>query len=323
MGETPAYSVDSALPIRRIDLETESPGEIEQLQPERNRSIIQLQSGRPRFRMREFGWGKAAIQAEGWARGIRVLQNRPTSYVAYAFVTRGSARWMGVPIGPGSILRIQGPWELVSQGEFEYVAFAISRAWLESVQERMKEPGWDGLPNGYRVEKRRDSVLIAMRLLDNLDVLQRRAVVRSTLDGIGEELLRLALCLDRPDRPTPTERPGSSSSRLKVVRRVEDYLRAHDDAALSITTLCEIAGVCERTLDYAFREHLGVTPARYLKLRRLTQVRRQLQNPEVPTANVTEIAMRRGFYELGRFAGEYRQLFGELPSQTLAMSSRS
>ncbi len=33
---------------------------------------------------------------------------------------------------------------------------------------------------------------------------------------------------------------------------------------------------------------------------------------------VTEVALRWGFYHLGRFAQEYRALFGQSPSQTRA-----
>jgi AraC-like DNA-binding protein len=38
-------------------------------------------------------------------------------------------------------------------------------------------------------------------------------------------------------------------------------------------------------------------------------------------ATIKEIAIEHGFVELGRFAGEYRRLFGELPSQTLRRAS--
>ena len=35
-----------------------------------------------------------------------------------------------------------------------------------------------------------------------------------------------------------------------------------------------------------------------------------------PAATVTTVAMRFGFVHLGRFAAEYRRMFGEIPSET-------
>jgi AraC family ethanolamine operon transcriptional activator len=103
-----------------------------------------------------------------------------------------------------------------------------------------------------------------------------------------------------------------------VVRGIEAYLDGHPGALPSIPDLCGIAGVSERTLEYAFREQLGMSPVRYLKVRRLNRVRRDLLDPEPGPTSVTETALRWGFFDLGRFAGEYRSLFGELPSGTLA-----
>ena len=59
---------------------------------------------------------------------------------------------------------------------------------------------------------------------------------------------------------------------------------------------------------------------RYLKLRRLNQAHRELRAARGTAASITAIALGVGIYDLGRFAGEYRAVFGELPSETLGRS---
>jgi AraC-like DNA-binding protein len=60
-----------------------------------------------------------------------------------------------------------------------------------------------------------------------------------------------------------------------------------------------------------------MNPHRYLWLRRMHQARRALTVAGAETKTVTEIATEHGFWELGRFAVAYRELFGETPSATL------
>lgn len=59
-------------------------------------------------------------------------------------------------------------------------------------------------------------------------------------------------------------------------------------------------------------------PKHYLLLRRMHMVRRTLRAASPKTATVTEIATRYGFWQFGRLAVEYKALFGEAPSATLA-----
>jgi AraC family ethanolamine operon transcriptional activator len=68
-------------------------------------------------------------------------------------------------------------------------------------------------------------------------------------------------------------------------------------------------------LRRTFRRLLGVSPARYLRMRRLHQARDALR--ATASGTVTQIAVAVGFSDLGRFARDYRDLFGELPSATL------
>jgi len=76
--------------------------------------------------------------------------------------------------------------------------------------------------------------------------------------------------------------------------------------------------VSQRTLEYAFREKMGITPLQFLRGYRMNCARRDSSTAAPGSTTVTTVATGWGFSELGRFAGEYRRMFGELPSQTLA-----
>lgn len=65
-----------------------------------------------------------------------------------------------------------------------------------------------------------------------------------------------------------------------------------------------------------------MAPGAYVKHRRYEGVRRQMLESSAGLRNVTEAALEFGFSHLGRFAAEYRGLFGELPSETLARRRR-
>lgn len=105
----------------------------------------------------------------------------------------------------------------------------------------------------------------------------------------------------------------------RVVKAAEDFLHAHPDLLmLHVADLCRAAAVSERTLRNAFNEAFGMGPIRYLRIRRLNQVRRLLLNPQAAITSVTEAATRFEFFDLGRFARDYRHLFGEKPSETWA-----
>jgi AraC family ethanolamine operon transcriptional activator len=84
----------------------------------------------------------------------------------------------------------------------------------------------------------------------------------------------------------------------------------------TVPQICTVANVSERTLQYAFRRYVGMTPLTYLRICRLNSVRRELRASN-PDATVTAVALRYGFLHLGRFASDYHKLFGELPSQSL------
>jgi AraC-like DNA-binding protein len=102
-----------------------------------------------------------------------------------------------------------------------------------------------------------------------------------------------------------------------IMVQFEDASSAHAGRQLSTGELCAAIGVPERTLRMCCEDFLGVSPSRYLRLRRLNMVRAALRRADPATARVAEIAQRYQFSELGRFAAAYRSIFGEAPSATL------
>lgn len=79
-----------------------------------------------------------------------------------------------------------------------------------------------------------------------------------------------------------------------------------------------------RTLQYSFETILGISPLRFLRVTRLNQVRRALAEAgEVGSGHtVTQISAEWGFWHAGQFAKDYKQLFGESPSDTLRRSAQ-
>jgi AraC-like DNA-binding protein len=107
-----------------------------------------------------------------------------------------------------------------------------------------------------------------------------------------------------------------------IMVRFEEALTAHNSQQLNMPALCSAIGVPERTLRLCCSEFLGMSPMRYLLLRRLNLVRSALQRADPANARVAEIARSYHFQELGRFAATYRTVFGEMPSATLRRQPR-
>ena len=88
--------------------------------------------------------------------------------------------------------------------------------------------------------------------------------------------------------------------------------------AVSSSDLAAAAGVSVRVLQLAFRENLGISPHRYLRLGRLSELHGSLRAARSVETGVTRLMEQCGLHEHGRVAVEYKQLFGESPSATLA-----
>nr|WP_272917784.1 helix-turn-helix domain-containing protein [Nocardioides flavescens] len=105
--------------------------------------------------------------------------------------------------------------------------------------------------------------------------------------------------------------------RLGRLAPVVAHIEAHADAELTPEVLARVGCVSVRTLHAAFQERLGSSPMAYVRKVRLGKVRAELLRSDPGRTRVTDVATAWGFYHQSRFAQQYRDEFGELPSVTL------
>jgi AraC family ethanolamine operon transcriptional activator len=116
----------------------------------------------------------------------------------------------------------------------------------------------------------------------------------------------------------PTAKPVHARKRDLAIGRIVDYLNSDPGSESDMERLCQVARVSERTLQYAFRERYGITPNAFIKRWKLNSARQILTQSYISTKSVAEVCTHLGFQHLSLFAQDYKYLFNELPSQTLA-----
>jgi AraC-like DNA-binding protein len=143
------------------------------------------------------------------------------------------------------------------------------------------------------------------------DLLLKPAVARAIDEALVEAMVACLAAGERID--------GRRAHRhhATVMRRLEAALQANPEGPMYLADLCAATGASYWTLRASCQEQLGMSPKRYLLLRRMNLARQALGRADPKCTTVTEIAGNYGFWELGRFSAVYRGLFGESPSTTL------
>lgn len=241
----------------------------------------------------------------------------------------GPCRWNGHTIGTDTPLAFGPGTEHhgVNPPRLRFALLSVSArafaSFVAALTGREEEQHWTRA--GVRTVERAGAAALCGRLRRvvaeaerDLTLLRAGAARRAARHAL---LADLARALEGPaTRVRCAEARGFDRSR--VLRRVESYLEQQLAKPIYLTELCSAAGVGERSLEKVFREIYGISPIRYLKLRRLHAVRSALCREEPADRTVTQVAVGLGFFHLGHFSADYAALFGEPPSETLRRNAR-
>jgi len=263
------------------------------------------------------------IYREDFSGPIHVRGMSPQGMLAVALPMRvgdKSRYWGTSPAGSTLPATLPGGLDVVLDAGQEQLVVLVA---LELLRRSLPDDVADSLEKGAVLRQLpvlgHESAALGRWLLTVIDMAKRQgdpaslsAFSRAVEEEFPWRLARACLvdssCISRREVP----------ARRRALDRAMEFLRNADIASVDVGDLCRAAIVSPRTLEYGFREELGLSPLRFLRLLRLHMARRELAAAQGGSTTVADIADRFGLLHHSRFAAEYGSLFGERPSQTLS-----
>jgi AraC-like DNA-binding protein len=219
-----------------------------------------------------------------------------------------------ITLGPGERLhtRIDGScrWTAIRMPDRDLVGYG--QALSGSGFDVPPAARWHPAPAALRELRQLHQTAIRMA-----ETRSRALVDIEAVHGLEQQLIHALIeCLSAGPNDMETLAAGRHR---EILARLEDLLRG--ERFWRITEISAALGVSERTLRICCEEQLGMGPTEYVRRRRMQLVHRALRGGNPDVASISAVARRYGFRGPGRFAANFRALFGELPSATLRRSS--
>jgi AraC-like DNA-binding protein len=157
------------------------------------------------------------------------------------------------------------------------------------------------------------SVEFLARELDRPGGISEFPLLREQLEAFVMTQVLLAVRNSYTDLLVSAAQPAQGSR----IQPVLDYMEIHVAQPLTPQELAKVGCMSVRALHAAFQQEVGMSPMAHLRRIRLDHVRTELLRCAGQNVRISDIAMRWGFFHPSRFARQYQERFGELPSETL------
>jgi AraC family ethanolamine operon transcriptional activator len=289
-----------------------------------NRQYRQISPGLFRGRLLHTQTGSLGIIRNRWERSIHYQGVAPAGsiHLAITLAQTGEARWMGQRVAFNDLI-LQRPGmaaEYLSAPLWDSVVFTIPEAELvQQIVEMTHVDPWEIIVHGstrlipHAAAQLRQA---AMVFFDTAARPLAKPATTSTLPQMANSMVKLVAGALVSSKPLRQEKISLNRQR-RLITRAEDYVAHLTDQPLRIGQLCHEIDVSERTLRNAFHNLTGTSPLTYLKAEQLNRAHRIFHDADPTETLVKQVAIANGFTHLGQFSRDYKQLFGELPSETL------
>jgi AraC-like DNA-binding protein len=291
---------------------------------------VQLQSSLLRVRRVIVRLGDVTVVFQSTNLRVRTRTAAHMGLLAYVtFGPQAKGTVDGLPVRPDMLLAAEPAAQasFVADAGWESITFLLRPEYIAahlSARQRKEE---------FRMPRGVETLLANAAMAQGLFETGRRIVDAAAVEPapFNESMQRraaaqvelvetlLATLRETADRE-PSREGLANREQSRIVKVAEDYAMSHVGERLYVSDLCRVTTVSERTLEYAFKGTLGLSPVAYLARLRLHRVRNALQTETRGIKTVSSVALDWGFWHFGEFSRAYKDCFGELPSETLRRS---
>ncbi|WP_152287909.1 helix-turn-helix domain-containing protein [Flavicella marina] len=233
----------------------------------------------------------------------------------------GSFNWLGKNVTNNQLLIFPKNRNLdaVSFDGFEIFILDIKEEYLFLLLEKLALNKallvFEGNQHIFHLDQR-----FALTFLQNAEKFLQRAMIQQS-KGIENNQLHLFL-LDNLVTPLlkyinidySTNSKPKKRKRDKALSDAIEIINFQTELTPSISELCSLTNVSERTLEYAFLERFQVSPSEYIKATKLHKIRNELTVAKEQNLDISTVANKYGFWHSGQFALDFKTQFGVLPS---------
>ena len=289
-----------------------------------NLDYRQLEAGRFSSELLLFGNDTTIIGREKLGRRIHQAGAAPLGLITFGVLVNPKTRirWRGYDVS-GDMLCIfpqGGELDSITHDDFDVFPISVSEASFNKTCELLELPDITTLINNSEVFRCNPKKISELRswllsvyhnLITGTEEFRGAQYLKQVEQGLIDRLISI---LSEPNQAISIK---PLRKRDKALLAAENYIAESGSEQITITELCLVANVSERTLEYAFREQYNLTPKSYTLIHRMNNVRKQLRKAKPGKGAISEIARLHGFWHMGQFSADYKKIFAELPSETL------
>jgi AraC-like DNA-binding protein len=255
-----------------------------------------------------------------------VTPPRDTALILFSAGSTSAPVYGGITLPEEELMVVcgGGPFHARTKGSSHWAAIQLPAAELVAYVVALTGTRFSA-PAGILRQRPRPRHLRRLRRLHTTAIRTARRNPRALTDteaahGLEQQLIHAIVeCLSKG--VTILETRGEHRHR-DIMVHLEQLLGSQPTVKTSMAEISATLRVSERGLRYACKQHLGMGPLAYDRLRRMSQVRAVLRRADPGLEGVSAVARNNGFRNLGRFSAQYRAWFGETPSTTLHRGSK-